>query len=159
MTAGHPAGPVYWTTKPGVTCTVSSTPCASISGRIYFRRKEHRSEWVARDRKWAKSVRNVLIPSYNICTLSNRLRHQSITITLSKFIHCKIKCKISIELFYFSRMDRIRILDIELELACTQGLSGGLLWHPNILKYIPPQEPSLQARSSLMPRIREYINY
>ena len=48
----------------------------------------------------------------------------------------------------------IRILGIELELACNRGSCGAILSHANIFNDIPPHELRLQASSSSIPRIR-----
>ena len=51
-------------------------------------------------------------------------------------------------------VDNIRILGIELELACNRGSCGAIFPHANIFNDIPPHKPPLQASSSSIPRIR-----
>ena len=51
-------------------------------------------------------------------------------------------------------IDNIRILGIELELACNRSSCGGISLKIFACERIAPHEPRLQASSSSIPRIR-----
>ena len=55
----------------------------------------------------------------------------------------------------FEAIDNIRILAVELELACNRGLCGGISLKTFAFEKIPPHEPRLQASSSPTMRIAE----